>query len=241
MGVGLIYVRIVAIWRQFPSQERQSLRQVGGSIRDGWLALLAPVIILGTMVTGWATATEAGVVACAYALLLALIYRSLTWNGLWKALTDTMSVTAILMVIIGFSTVMSWLLAMDRVPQQLADAVLSTTQDRNLFLFLLMMFFLVIGCFIEGVPAKLLLVPALLPLTDAFGLDRVQFGVMVQLALLIGIATPPMGIGLFIVSEIAKLPVHRVTVAVLPMIIPLFIVLMLITYIPELTLWLRIF
>jgi TRAP-type C4-dicarboxylate transport system permease large subunit len=100
------------------------------------------------------------------------------------------------------------------------------------------MFLLLIGCVVEGVPAKLILVPMLLPIIDGFGIDRVHFGLIITMALLIGIATPPMGIGLYIMVEVGKVPFEKVTVAVLPFLIPLVLVLILITYIPPLTLWL---
>jgi TRAP-type C4-dicarboxylate transport system permease large subunit len=116
--------------------------------------------------------------------------------------------------------------------------MLSVTDSRGIFLALLIVFFLIIGCFVEGVPAKLILVPALLPLTDSYGIDRVHFGLIIQLALLIGIATPPMGIGLYVISEVARVPFEKVTVAILPMLIPLIIALILITYVPPLTLFL---
>jgi TRAP-type C4-dicarboxylate transport system permease large subunit len=90
-----------------------------------------------------------------------------------------------------------------------------------------------VGCFVEGVPAKLILVPTLLPIIDTYGIDRVHFGIIMQLGLLIGIATPPMGIGLYIVSEVGRVKFEKVTTAVLPMIIPLILVLLLLTYVPE--------
>jgi TRAP-type C4-dicarboxylate transport system permease large subunit len=102
----------------------------------------------------------------------------------------------------------------------------------------MLVFVLLIGCVVEGVPAKLMLVPMLLPVVDSFGVDRVHFGIVLQLALLIGIATPPMGIGLYIMVEVGKVPFEKVTVAVLPFLIPLIVVLILITYVPALTLWL---
>ena len=234
----MIFNRIIAIRRDFPREKRASLRQIGSTAVDGVLALIAPGIILGAIITGYTTATEAGVLACAYSLLIGLIYRTLTWESLWKALTDTMLITAVIMIIIGYSTVMGWLLAIEQIPQQLAEAVLLTTENRHVFLGMLIIFLLLIGTVVEGVPAKLILVPMLLPITDQFGIDRVHFGLIITNALLIGIATPPMGIGLYIMVEVGKVSFEKVTMAVLPMLIPLIVVLLLITYIPPLTLWL---
>jgi len=149
-----------------------------------------------------------------------------------------MLMTTVVMIIIGFSTVMGWLLAIEQAPQALARAMLLVTDSRPVFLALLLVFFLIIGCFVEGVPAKLILVPILLPMTDSYGIDRIHFGIIIQMALLIGIATPPMGIGLYVISEVARVPFERVTVAILPMLVPLLIVLVLLAYVPQISLFL---
>ncbi len=237
VGVALmVFNRVYAARFDIPVEPRASARQVLVAARDGLTALVAPGIILTAIITGYTTATEAGVLACTYALLIGAIYRQLSFALLWKALSDTMMMTSVVMVIIGFSTVMGWLLAIEQAPQQLAQAMLSITDSRPVFLALLVSFFLIIGCFVEGVPAKLILVPTLLPLIDSYGIDRVHFGIMVQLALLIGIATPPMGIGVYVISEVARVPFERVTMAVLPLLVPLIVMLLLLTYIPEISL-----
>ena len=239
VGIALmLFNRYLAIRRNFPREPRASLRSIADHAVDGLAALVAPLIILSAIVTGYTTATEAGVLACAYSLVLGVVYRTITWQKLWAALTDTMLITAVIMVIVGYSTVMGWLLAIGQIPQQLAESVLLVTENRYVFLALLLMFLLLIGCVVEGVPAKLILVPMLLPIIDGFGIDRVHFGLIITMALLIGIATPPMGIGLYIMVEVGKVPFEKVTVAVLPFLIPLILVLILITYIPPLTLWL---
>ena len=239
VGVSLmIFNRILAIRRSFPTQPKASRQQVRKTAIDGLLALVAPGIILGSILGGFVTATEAGVLACLYSMLLGLCYRTLTLQRLWQTLTDTMMMTSVIMIIIGFSIAMGWLLAIEQVPQTIGDAVLTVTDSRALFLILMIVFVLLVGCVVEGVPAKLMLVPMLLPLIDQFGVDRVHFGIILQLALLIGIATPPMGIGLYIMVEVGKVPFEKVTLAVLPFLMPLMAVLLLITYIPELTLWL---
>jgi tripartite ATP-independent transporter DctM subunit len=238
VGISLmIFNRIYAVRFNIPTQPRATVKQIMGSAWDGIAALVAPGIILTAIVTGFTTPTEAGVLACTYAIVVGLAYRQLTWASLWRALTDTMLMSSVVMIIVGFSTVMGWLLAIEQAPQRLAHAMLSITDSKAIFLALLLIFFLIIGCFVEGVPAKLILVPALLPLTDSYGVDRVHFGLIIQLALLIGIATPPMGIGLYVVSEVARVPFEKVTIAIMPMLIPLMIVLILITYFPILTLF----
>lgn len=235
VAVGLalmIYVRFRAVFEDFPTQPRATVREVAATARHGFLALIAPAIIIGSIMFGFVTATEAGVLACIYCIGLGIWYRELTFAKFLDALNASAMMTAIIMIIIAFSIAMGWLLAIEQVPQAVAKAVFALTTDKNVFLGLLLMFLMLVGCVVEGVPAKLILVPTLLPVIDAYGIDRVHFGVIITLGLLIGIATPPMGIGLYIVSEVGRVRFEKVTLAVLPFLIPLFGVLILITYVP---------
>ncbi len=231
----MLWVRAIAIFRKFPTQPRAPVREVTRTGVDGFLALLAPAIILGCILSGFVTATEAGVLACIYCIGLGIWYRELTWTTFIKALNETAMMTSVIMVIIGFSIAMGWLLAIEQVPQGVADWVFSFTESKAVFLALMMVFVLLIGCVVEGVPAKLILVPTLLPLVDLYGIDRVHFGIVLQLALLIGIATPPMGIGLYIVSEVGRVKFDKVALATLPLLIPLIVVLIMLAYIPALS------
>jgi tripartite ATP-independent transporter DctM subunit len=237
-GALMIFNRLIAKRRGFPREPRATFAQIRHAMIDGIAALVAPAIILSAIVTGFTTATEAGVLACVYSILLGLVYRTFTWQKLWKALTDTMIITSIIMIIIGYSQVMGWLLAIEQIPQALASMVLLTTDNRYVFLAIMLVFLLAIGTVVEGIPAKLILVPMLLPLVDQFGIDRIHFGLIITFALLIGMATPPMGIGLYIVTKVGDVSFERVTMAVIPFYIPLIIVLLLITYVPPITLWL---
>jgi tripartite ATP-independent transporter DctM subunit len=239
VGLALMaFNRYLAVKRNFPREPKAPLKEVLRTGIDGVAALGAPGVILGALLYGFATATEAGVIACAYSILLGLFYRTLTWEKLWTALVDTMMITAVLMTILGFSAAMGWLLAIEQVPQMLAQSILFVTESRYVFLLLLVLFLLLIGCFVESVAAKLILVPILLPVIDQFGIDRIHFGLILTLSLLIGIATPPMGIGLYIMTEVGRVPFERVVVAVLPFLIPLILVLLLITFVPAVVLWL---
>lgn len=239
VGLSLMIFNYIRAGRlQVPLEPRMSARAIAGAGLHGVAALVAPVFIVTAIMFGFVTATEAGILACAYALMLGLVYRELNVRKIWEALTDTMQITAVIMMIIGFSTVIGWLLAIDQAPQALAQFAIGLTDSPLAFLAIIVLFLLVVGAFIEGVPAMLILVPVLLPAVDSYGIDRVHFGLVVQLALLIGIATPPMGIGLFIVSEVGKIPFEALTVAVLPFLVPLVLVLLLITFVPETVLFL---
>ena len=229
----MVYVRIRAQFQDFPTQPRATPRQVVATAKHGFLALVAPAIILGSIMFGFVTATEAGVLACIYCIAIGIWYRELTVKSFFHALSETAMMTAVIMIIIAFSIAMGWLLAIDQTPQKLADFTFALTENKNVFLGLMLVFIILVGCVVEGVPAKLILVPTLLPLIDAYGIDRVHFGIIIQLGLLIGIATPPMGIGLYIVAEVGRVRFEKVTLAVLPMLLPLFAVLILLTYVPQ--------
>lgn len=234
----MLFNRFLATRQEFPRQKRASLREIWGHVLDGAAALAAPGIIMVGVLSGATTAAEAGILACCYTLLLGALYRTLDWRRLWEAASETMLITSVIMIIIGFANAMGWLLAIEQVPQSLAAHVGDVVTQPFVFLCLVIVSTLVIGCFIDGVTAKLLLVPILLPLVDAFGIDRVHFGIVMQMSLILGLATPPLGIGLYIVSRIAAVPVEAVVRNVLPYFVPLTLVLLLLAAVPEISLWL---
>ena len=239
VGIGLmIFNRWYANIYNFPIQKKASRRETIQSGFDGILALVAPAIILSGIIFGFVTATEAGVLACIYTLILGFIYKSINIRNFYNAMKETMIMTSIIMIIIGFSMSMGWLLAIDQIPQMLGDYLFSFTDNKYYFILLVIIFLILIGCVVNGVPASLILVPMLLPIVDQYEISRIHFGIIMELSLLIGIATPPMGIGLYIVSEVGDVPFEKVSVAVLPLLIPLISVLLLIAFFPALTLWL---
>ena len=176
VGIALMmFNRLLAVRENFPIEPKASVSEVISHATDGILALVAPAIILGSILFGFVTATEAGVLACLYSMALGVWYRTLTWDRLWSALTDTMMMTTVIMIIIGFSIAMGWLLAIEQVPLRLGEWLFAFTESKHMFLALLLVFILLIGCVVEGVPAKLMLVPMLLPVTDAYGIDPRAF------------------------------------------------------------------
>jgi len=233
----MVYNRIVAIKYKVPLEPRMPMAEVLKAAFDGMAALAAPLIIVGSILTGLATAVEAGVVACAYTMVLGACYRKLTFARFMEALTDSVLLSAAVMMIIGVSTVMSWLIAIDQVPQELARAVLLATDNKWVFLGLVVVFFLVIGTVLEPIPAMVILIPIMLPLIDHFQIDRVHFGLITVYGLLLGIVTPPVGVALFIVTKVSGVPFERVCIAVIPFLIPLTVVLFIITFVPETVLW----
>jgi tripartite ATP-independent transporter DctM subunit len=234
----MIFNRILATRIDFPQQEKASLPEIGRHVVSGCLALIAPAIIMGGILTGTTTASEAGVLASGYIILLGAFFRSLTWKALWTALTETVLITAMIMMIIGFAGSIGWLLAIEQIPQDMARSLPELVDSRLMFFLVVMGLVLILGCFIDGVTIKLLLVPILLPLVDAYGIDRVHFGIVLQMSLILGIATPPLGIGLFIAARLSGASLESIVKSTLPYFIPLLIVLFLLLSIPQISLWL---
>jgi tripartite ATP-independent transporter DctM subunit len=237
--IGLMsFIWVLSIRQKFPTQPRASLGRILRTGVDGVIALVAPTIIIAAMVTGFTTASEAGVIACVYTLIAGLFYRTLSWRKLWEALTETTLLTSMILLMLGFSTVMGWVMAIEQVPQVLAEAVLTTIDSVWVFLLAYILFFLVIGCVFDTLAAMIILMPILLPLIDQFSIDRVHFGIVTVFALMIGILTPPLGIAVYIMMDVSKLSFERLSRAAIPFLIPLVIVLIIIAYVPEISLWL---
>jgi TRAP-type C4-dicarboxylate transport system permease large subunit len=203
------------------------------------MALMAPVILIGGMTMGWFTPTEAAVAAVVWALFLGLVrYRSLSWRMLVKASMDTIETTSTVLLIVAAASIFSWLLTVTHVAEAIGNAVLSLTNKAWVFLLLANLLMLFVGCFLETTAAILILVPILMPIVLKLGIDPVHFGLIMVLNLMIGLLHPPLGMVLFVLARVAKLSVERTTVAILPWLVPLLVSLILITYIPQITLWL---
>ncbi|HEY9274789.1 TRAP transporter large permease [Achromobacter sp.] len=203
------------------------------------MALMAPVILIGGMTLGWFTPTEAAVAAVIWALFLGLVrYRSMTLRTLAKATFDTIETTASVLFIVTAASVFAWLLTTTQAAQALTDGILSVTQNKWVFLLMANVLILIVGCFIDTIAAITILVPILLPIVLKLGIDPIHFGLIMTLNLMIGLLHPPMGMVLFVLARVSKLSVERTTVAILPWLVPLFVALIAITYIPQITLWL---
>jgi len=201
------------------------------------MALMAPVILIGGMTMGWFTPTEAAVAAVVWALFLGLVrYRSLSWRMLVKASMDTIETTSTVLLIVAAASIFSWLLTVTHVAEAIGNAVLSLTDKAWVFLLLANLLMLFVGCFLETTAAILILVPILMPIVLKLGIDPVHFGLIMVLNLMIGLLHPPLGMVLFVLARVAKLSVERTTIAILPWLVPLLVSLILITYIPEITL-----
>ena len=203
------------------------------------MALMTPVILIGGMTMGWFTPTEAAAAAVIWSLFLGLVrYRSMTMRSLTKATFDTIETTASVLFIVTAASIFAWLLTVSQTAQILSDLILGLTQNKWIFLVLVNLLLLFIGCFLDTIAAITIVVPILLPIALKLGVDPIHFGLIMVLNLMIGLLHPPLGMVLFVLSRVAKLSVERTTMAILPWLIPLFAALIAITFIPELTLWL---
>ena len=203
------------------------------------MALMTPVILIGGMTMGWFTPTEAAIAAVVWSLFLGLVrYRSITLRSLARASFETIETTASVLFIVTAASIFAWLLTVSQAAQLLSDAILSVTENKWAFLVLVNLLVLFIGCFLDTIAAITILVPILLPIATRLGVDPVHFGLILTLNLMIGLLHPPLGMVLFVLSRVAKLSVERTTMAILPWLIPLFLALIAITFIPAITLWL---
>ena len=203
------------------------------------MALMTPVLLIGGMTMGWFTPTEAAVAAVLWSLFLGLVrYRTMTVRTLAKASFDTIETTASVLFIVTAASIFAWLLTVSQAAQLFSDFMFGLTDNWWTFLIIVNILLLVVGAFLDTIAAISILVPILMPVAARYGIDPVHLGVVITLNLMIGLLTPPVGMVLFVLSRISKLSVEKTTLAILPWMIPLFLALGLITFIPAITMWL---
>ncbi|WP_420391605.1 TRAP transporter large permease [Acuticoccus sp.] len=235
----MVMVTYYARVRGYPRDQRFALGRLGAAFVRAFLSLLTPVIIVGGILTGAFTPTEAAIAACVWALILGLVvYRTLTWRRFLRVSFDTIETTAVVLFIVAAASIFAWVLTSNRVPEQFAALVLSASTNPVVVLLLVNLILLIVGCFLETVAAITILVPVLLPIAASVGVDPVHFGVIMVLNLMIGLLTPPIGMVLYVLSRVADVPFERCVTATAPFLIPLFVVLLLVTFVPALTLFL---
>lgn len=198
----------------------------------------AAVVILGGILSGIFTPTEASAVGVAYIAVLAIVYGNFTWEKVRHALVTAVETTGGILIIVAGAALFGWVLAREQAPQLAAEVLLSITDRPIVFLILVNLLLLIIGCVLEPTSAILILVPVLLPVAEVFGLSPVHFGIMIIFNLLIGLLTPPVGLVLFVLSSVTKYPVTTVIRGTMPFFIPMLITLILISVVPFLSLWL---
>jgi tripartite ATP-independent transporter DctM subunit len=232
MGLSMMVITyFIAKKRKFYRDRRATLKEFFDAFKGAFLALLTVVILLGGIYSGVFTPTEAAAVAAFYALFLGtVVYREIKVRDIFKIFSRVVISCGFITFIISTSAIFSWIIARERVPQQLADLMLSVTTSKPLILLIMNVLFLILGMLMDTNAIMLIFLPIVLPVVKSVGIDLVHFGVVVTLNLMIGLLTPPFGVLLFLLSGLTKVSIEDILREVFPYIIMLICVLFLITY-----------
>lgn len=241
MGVGLMIVAYMISKKKgwHGEKRKRSPATLLWACWDAKWALLVPVIVLGGIYGGIMTPTEAAAVAALYGLVVGLwIYREMSWKSLYQSCIESSLTSSIVIVLMAMATMFGNIMTIEQIPDTIATAILSISENKIVILLLINVFLLWIGVFMEALAAIVILTPILLPLVLKLGVDPVHFGVIMVMNLAIGFITPPVGVNLFVASSIAQTGIGKIAVAAWPFLISMLIVLMVVTYVPEVSLWL---
>ncbi|MFC1481823.1 TRAP transporter large permease [Candidatus Neomarinimicrobiota bacterium] len=238
VGLGLMFVAgYISILKKYPSGERIGFVEGARKLLDAIPSLLLIVIVIGGIIAGIFTATEASAVAVLYSLFLSVvIYREVKVADLPAILLKTVETTAIVMILIGTSRAMSWILSYENIPQNISASLIALTESKVVILLIINLILLVVGTFMDMTPAILIFTPIFLPVVTALGVSPLHFGIIMVLNLCIGLCTPPVGSVLFVGCGIGKTSIAELIKPLLPLYVVMIVCLMLITYIPEITL-----
>jgi tripartite ATP-independent transporter DctM subunit len=238
---GLLMMIVAMVWakkNKYPVGKRSSLKEVFVKFIDAVPSLLLLVIVIGGIIGGVFTATEASAVAVLYTILLSFYYKELSLKDLPKVILESSQTTAIVMLLIGASMCMSWVLSYENIPQDISNALLSVSDNKIVILLMINLILLAVGVFMDATPAVLIFTPIFLPIVTDLGMDPTHFGIVLMLNLCIGLCTPPVGSVLFVGVGIAKTTISKVIKPLIPLFLVMILSLFLVTYIPKLSLWL---
>jgi tripartite ATP-independent transporter DctM subunit len=239
LGLALAILSLaISIKRNYPKEDKVSFKEALRIIWNSLLGLVTAVIIIGGVMTGIFTATESAAVACIYAFIITFfVYREIPLKKLNEILTDSLKTLAMVMSLIAAASAFGWMLAYLKVPALATNALLSITNNKYVLLLLINLLLLGLGCIMDMAPLILITTPILLPVLTNMGVDPVHFGVMLVLNLAVGLCTPPVGSALFVGCAIGKISIEKATKALLPFYFAMFVTLLLVTYIPEIVLF----
>lgn len=238
---GLMLMLVAAIWskyRNFPIGEKSNFKTVISTFIDALPSLFLLFVVIGGIVAGIFTATEASAAAVLYCLILTYFYGEVAIRELPSIFLQSVETTAIVMLLIGTSMSMSWIMAYENIPQNITDILLSVSDNKIIILLIINLILLFVGIFMDMTPAVLIFTPIFLPVVQAIGIDPTHFGIIMVMNLCIGLCTPPVGAVLFIGVGIAGTTIQKVIRPLLPLFIAMIVALLLVTYIPALSLWL---
>jgi tripartite ATP-independent transporter DctM subunit len=238
---GLFLMIVAMIWSKknnYKVGKRSTLKEVFTEFINALPSLFLLVIVVGGIIVGIFTATEASAIAVLYTLILGFIYRELTVKGMPKVLLESIEITAIVMLLIGASMCMSWVLSFENIPQDISTFLLGISDNKIIILLIINLILLMVGIFMDMTPAVLIFTPIFLPVVTSLGMDPTHFGIILVLNLCIGLCTPPVGSVLFVGVGIANTTITKVIKPLIPFFIVMIFSLFLVTYIPALSLFL---
>ncbi|KAF5060471.1 TRAP transporter large permease [Anaerotignum sp.] len=237
---GLIaYALFYGIKHNLPAHPKKKPKEIVSTFKDGIWALLMPLIILGGIFGGIFTPTESAAVAVVYSLMVSLfIYKDMEFKELFTVFVEGAIATSTILMLVGLSKASSYIVTTSGLPQQVLEGFTAITSSKVVILLLLNLLFLIIGMLMEANAAIIMMTPILMPLLSAFGIDPLQFGIIMSFNLCIGLVTPPVGICLLMTNQIAKASFVETLRSILPMLLVSIVVLMLVTFVPQFTLWL---
>lgn len=240
LGLVLMVVGgVIARRRGYPVGERIGAARAWRILRAALPSLALVLVVMGGIILGWFTPTEASAVAVLYTFVLAvLVYREVKWRDLPRIVTDSAATTAVILLLIGASMGLSWVMSSANLPQAVTSLLLGLTENKLLLLLLINLLLLLVGTFMDMTPAVLIFTPILLPVVQKFGMDPIHFGLMMIFNLCIGLCTPPVGSVLFVGCSVARTTLRHVLRPLLPFFAAMVLVLLLVTYVPALSLWL---
>ena len=233
-----VYIMALRKPEKFPKEPRPGLKKFFKVMGSSILAVISPLIILWGMVGGMITPTEAGVLAVVWSFIVGIVYRELSYNKLKKVLYESFLSSAHIMFLIAVGNMMGWIIATDGASDSIASALIGFTDNRIVLLIIINIIALIIGCLMEPTPALLVCLPIFEPMVSQLGIDPLHFGIMICLNLTIGMLTPPVGLGLYVMCSVADIKFEPLTRQILPFLGILIFSLLLITYIPWLSTWL---
>ena len=241
LGIALmVTVYIFSAVRKYPCDtQRASLKQVFYHFKRAIWALITPAIILSGIVFGIFTPTEAAVVAVVWAFTVSvLVYKTVKIRDLFRMVVSSVMTSAMILFIMGAAAVFGWIITIENAPNILKDVLLSATDSPGIIMLIIIGVYLILGCFFDISSVTLVFTPMLIPILRAYRIDLVHWGVIQTLTLCVGFLTPPFGVGLFILSDMTGLPVMKTAKTIAPFLIPIAFVILLITYVPEIVLFL---
>ncbi|WP_269495855.1 TRAP transporter large permease [Castellaniella sp. S9] len=212
----LIAVSIIARRRQYPLMGQFSFRRLFTTLRKAFLVLLTPVIIIGGIFFGFFTPTEAATIAVLYILLLGMWYRTLTWRGMYREFVNAGSTVGVLMLVVGISGLDGWVFTREQLPVLFMNGVSGMVSEPWAILLVLLAVILVLGMFMDATPIILMVAPVMMPIVASAGIDPVHFGVLFCMTCVVGLITPPVGVALYGVASVSKLPMERIFWATIP-------------------------